>query len=229
MWPISQSKRLQICFTTFSYSVPLTLPSHDLYHNCRVSNLLPTEHRTMQQKGCTLYGTISRQIALHICTYLHVSSQNNALQSTVFTSPQFLLTSIKLSTEVSGGTLPTWQNFQLEFPASWCSGDSPGLPRDLKVVPPDVLCYLVYCLQNLNRILPPSLQNVPDQSLYQIITVHTPRNVHAGENVRLQNAGHKPTASYLSLKVSLKKPQTSWEREGGFRCLSNETVYEGSP
>jgi len=31
-----------------------------------------------------------------------------------------------------------------------------------------------------------------------------PCNVHAGENVRLQNAYHKQTDSYLSLKVSLK-------------------------
>jgi len=71
-------------------------------------------------------------------------------------------------------------------------------------VPPDVLCYLAHCFQNLNRILPPSLQNLPDQPPYQFITVHTARNVHAGENIRLQNAGHKQTASYLSLKVSLK-------------------------
>jgi hypothetical protein len=29
--------------------------------------------------------------------------------------------------------------------------------------------------------------------------------VHAGEIVRLQNAGHKQTGSYLSFKVSAKK------------------------
>ena len=60
-----------------------------------------------------------------------------------------------------------------------------------------VLCF------SLSPYLPPCKTchtNLPTN----FIIAHVSYNVHAGENVRLQNAGHKQTDSYLSLKVSLQ-------------------------
>ena len=163
---------------------------------------------------CQLHNTLS------VCTYLHVSSHNNTLQFTVFTSLQFLLTSIKLSTEVSAGTLPDVIELSIGISSKLMQW---GLSR-IAWGPVGcatgcaLLSYLLSpkSVQNstsLHRILTPSLQNMPDQSPYQSVTVYTPRNLHAGENVHLQNAGYKQTASYLSLKVSFKKNRRLHKKE----------------
>ena len=77
--------------TEFSFLVPLTLsaawlPSQDLYHNYLVSNLFPTEHRTMQQKCCALCGTISRLSKAVMSHYIPLRISMSRLRTTRYSS-----------------------------------------------------------------------------------------------------------------------------------------------
>jgi len=67
-------------------AVGCPLPSQDLYHNCLVSNLLPTEHRTMQQKGCALYGTISHLSKAVKSLYITLRISKSSLRTTLYSS-----------------------------------------------------------------------------------------------------------------------------------------------
>lgn len=187
---------------SFHWRFRLSVCPQDLYLNCLVPYLLPTEHRTVQQKGCALYGTISRLSKAVKPHYIPLRISMSRLRTTHYSS----LSSLAASSYSSPSN---WQlksqveHFQRDRTFNWNfqQFDAVGTLQDCLGTwrPCHQMCSVI--LLTVSKIwiqyyLPPCKTcqtNLPTN----FIIVHTPRNVHAGENVRLHSAGHKQTGSFF--------------------------------